>query len=461
MKWKTKALLGFLMGPALAGSIPRATVVTYPAPAGEKLSEDYTVEADGKPVSVYAARTLDEPFAGKQWNFGGPYSFASFDFEGRVRVRVTAKKPLGRVVVRPESFGLKPAVQGDTLTLDLDRPRKVSIEPDGKNGPLLLFANPLETSRPKEGAPDVIWFGPGIHKPERLKVGSGQTLYIAGGAVVKGGVQVTGKNVRVLGRGILCGNDWPWTRGPGNLIGLQDASDVRIDGVILRGCWGWTLVPRNCDRVTITNVKICNGRVQNDDGINPCNSRNVTVRDCFIRSDDDCLALKGLRLEGENNVEDILVEDCTLWCDRARIVLMGHESRAKYMRRIVFRNIDIIHYAMTPFLLEPGEEMVLEDVRFENIRLNGEGQNDFIALRPVVNQYMKNKVPGHIRNVRFEDVSITGAPGAYRIRVQGADEAHQVRGVVFRKVTRRGEAVAASSANVLVGSFAGDVQFGP
>jgi len=448
--------------PAAGAGAPRATVVTWPAPSEEKLSEDYTVEADGKPVAVYAARTLDEPFAGKQWNHGGPYSFACFDFEGRVRVRVTSKKPLDRVVVRPESYGLRPAVQGNGLTLEFDRPRKISIEPDGKNGPLLLFANPLETVRPKAGDPDVIHFGPGTHKPERIRVGSGQTLYVSGGAVVKGGVHVTGKNVRILGRGILCGNDWAWTRGPGNLIGLQDASDVQIEGVILRGCWGWTLVPRGCDRVTITNVKICNGRVQNDDGINPCNSRNVTVRDCFIRSDDDCLALKGLRLEGENNnVEDVTVEDCTLWCDRARIVLMGHESRAKFMRRVVFRNIDIIHYVMTPFLLEPGEEMVMEDVRFENIRLHGEGQNDFITLRPVVNQYMRNKVPGHIRNIRFENVSITGAPGAYRIRVQGADEAHQVQGVVFRKVTRRGEAVAAPSAGVQVGNFTKDVQFGP
>ena len=440
----------------------RPTVVTYPAPPEEKLSDDYKVEADGKPVAVYTARTLDEPFAGKQWNYGGPYSFACFDFEGRVRVRITSKKPLDRVVIRPESYGLRPDVQGNSMVLDLDRPRKVSIEPDGKNGPLLLFANPLETERPRQGDPGVLYFGPGTHKPERIRVEGGQTLYVAGGAVVKGGVQVTGRNVRILGRGILCGNDWPWRKGPGNLIGLQDASDVRIDGVILRGCWGWTIVPRNCERVTVTNVKICNGRVQNDDGINPCNSRGVTVRDCFIRSDDDCLALKGLRLEGENNnVEDILVEDCTLWCDRARIMLLGHESRAKFMRRIVVRNVDIIHFVMTPFLLEPGEEMVLEDVRFENVRLHGEGQNDFITLRPVVNQYMKNRVPGHVRNVRFENVSVTGRPGPCRIRVLGADEAHQVRDVVFKNVSRGGEAVTEGSAGVEVGNFTRDVRFEP
>ena len=34
--------------------------------------------ADGRPVDVYTARTLDAPFAGKQWDFGGPYGFANF-----------------------------------------------------------------------------------------------------------------------------------------------------------------------------------------------------------------------------------------------------------------------------------------------------------------------------------------------------------------------------------------------
>ena len=83
-----------------------------------------------------------------------------------------------------------------------------------------------------------------------------------------------------------------------------------------------------------------------------------------------------------------------LWCDRARIFLLGHESRAAFMRQITLRNLDIIHFTMTPFLFEPGEDMRLEDVTVENVRLHGEGQRELIRLKPVVNQYMRKQGAG-------------------------------------------------------------------
>jgi hypothetical protein len=45
-----------------------------------------------------------------------------------------------------------------TLRLTLDGPRKFSLEPEGKRGPLLLFANPLETDAPRLDAAGVIHF---------------------------------------------------------------------------------------------------------------------------------------------------------------------------------------------------------------------------------------------------------------------------------------------------------------
>jgi len=438
-----------------------AKVVTYPAPAGETLSPDYLVRAAGQKVDIYSARVLDPPFAGKQWDFGGPYSFANFDFSGSVTVRIVSKRSLANVVIRPKSFGIETRLIDDhTLELTLDRPRKFSVEPDGKKGPLLLFANPPETDAPKPGDKGVVYFGPGVHKPEKIVLQSNQTLYLAGGAVVKAEVLVQGENIRIRGRGILDGSDWQWRKGPvGNLIAIRNSTDVEISGITLRGSSHWSIVPKSCRRVTIRNVKLCNSRVQNDDGINPCNSQDVLITDCFIRSDDDCVALKGLDFSGENsNVERITVENTVLWCDRARIFLLGHESRAAYMRNITLRNLDIIHFTMTPFLFEPGEDMRLENITIEDIRMHGEGQREFIRLRPVVNQYMRKKVPGFISNITFKNITLDGRPGEYLVQIQGADAEHNVRDVTFENVSIAGAKLTGKSKPLRIGSHTQNVR---
>jgi hypothetical protein len=435
----------------------RAETVIYPAPPGELLSTDYQVQVSGRTVDVYTARVLDPPFAGKQWDYGGPYSFANFDLTGPVEVWIRSKKPLQNTIVRPASAHVTTRYDDNqnALILSLPAPCKISVEPEGKKGPLLLFANPREESVPQPGLARAkpIYFGPGIHQAGKITVTNNQTLYLAGGAVVKGGVIAQGENIRIAGRGILDGSDWEWRNGPTPVVLSIRGTNVEVSGITIRGASHWTIVPRDSRHITVRDVKICGGRVQNDDGINPCNSQDVLISNCFIRTDDDCVALKGLELIGPNsNVERITVERCTLWCDRARIFLLGHESRAPFMRDIRLRDLDIIHFTMTPFLFEPGEEMRLENVLVENVRIHGEGQKELLRLKPVVNQYMQNKVPGHIRNVCFRDLEVSGDPGDYRVQVSGADGDHQVRGVTLEKISILGTALDANSARLEVGS---------
>jgi hypothetical protein len=464
--YRAATLVTLLLGPwfpaVLARAAPPGSVVTYPAPAGERLSPDYQVWASGQKVDVYTARVLDPPFAGKEWDHGGLYSFASFDMSAPAVVKIVSRRPLRNVVVRPPPSNVKAEVVDDnTLILKLENPRKLSIEPEGRRGPLLLFANSIQPAAPKPGDPGVVFFGPGIHKPERIVLQSGQTLWLAGGAVVKAEVRVEGSRIRIGGRGILDGSDWEWRKGPfGHLIGIHNSDDVEIEGITLRGSSHWTIVPRNSRHVAIRNVKICNSRVQNDDGINPCNSQDVLISDCFIRSDDDCVALKGLDLSApSSNTERITVENSILWCDRARVFLLGHESRARFMRQVTLRNLDIIHFRMTAFLLEPGEDMRLEQVTADDIRIHGEGQRELIRLKPVVNEYMRKKVPGFIRDVRFQNVFVEGKRGDYLVEVEGADSAHGVRDVTFDNVSILGAVLSRNSPSVRLGKHAENVTF--
>ncbi|MGC8640331.1 MAG: glycosyl hydrolase family 28 protein, partial [Isosphaeraceae bacterium] len=234
--------------------------------------------------------------------------------------------------------------------------------------------------------------------------------------------------------------------------------------IVLRGSFAWTVVPMRCKNVVVRNIKILGSRVQNDDGINPCNSRNVLIDHCFVRSDDDCVALKGLRNlnRADAPVHGITVRNCIFWCDRARIFLFAHESQAPAIEDLHYHDCDIVHYRMTPFLLEPGELMPIRNARFENFRIEGEGQRDFITLRPTVNQYMVVKKPGSIRNIIFKNIMLAGEkPGPARVVVQGASESNRVEDILFDNVVCYGRKLNAHSANVQIGKFTGNIRFGP
>ncbi len=114
---------------------------------------------------------------------------------------------------------------------------------------------------------------------------------------------------------------------------------------------------------------------------------------------------------------------------------------------------------MTPFLFEPGEDMRLENLRVEDVRIYGEGQAELIRLRPVVNQYMQKKVPGFIRDVRFKDIVLTGCLGAYGVQLAGADPEHTVRDVRFENVTILGKSLTRAAPQLTIGLNVSEVRF--
>jgi hypothetical protein len=206
-----------------------------------------------------------------------------------------------------------------------------------------------------------------------------------------------------------------------------------------------------------------------------------------VRSDDDCVTPKGMGARwqgfyGESGdghsttnpaqgfpVDNLRVENCILWSDRAHIWRIGCESQAEAFRNLVFRNIDVVHFPdlwtpdEVPFCisLEPSEDMVQENILFENIRVRTTGQRGFIDARPKVTQWARRPVPGRIQNVIFRNVSFNGpagkAPG--RIRVSGPGPDHAVANVRFENVTRNGKALTAAAPGVELLGFVRGVSF--
>ncbi len=85
----------------------------------------------------------------------------------------------------PWRMGLQPRVKDGRFRFRLRQPCQLSIEPGGSlRHPLHLFANPLEKDVPDPNDPKVRYYGPGYHEVGEIELLSGETVYIAGGAMV-------------------------------------------------------------------------------------------------------------------------------------------------------------------------------------------------------------------------------------------------------------------------------------
>jgi hypothetical protein len=424
--------------------------------SGQKNNIVYEVLINGKPVSIYQ---------GSVWNpgyvpsYGGPYWFCSFEVTGETAVEVVTSRALNNLELLPKSKGVIPIVSGQKISFNISKPMQLVLELDGKNGPLMLFANGPEKNIPKEGDPNLIYYGPGEHNVGAIELTDNQTLYLAEGAVVSGGIHAKGKNITIRGRGVLDGIAYERSKGPIRYpVFLEDCQNVTVEGIVIKDSWIWTFVMRGCKGVYVDNVKSLSPRVENGDGIDIVNSQDVTVINSFVRSDDDCIAIKGMGAANRQGCANILFENCILWSDRAHVWRLGAEVDAEYFRNLVFKNIDVLHfpdlwtYDEVPFCisLEPANELPIENVLFQDIRVRTSGQKGFIDVRPKVTMFAGNKTPGSISNVIFRNISFTGPQGSKpgMVRVSGPDPDHSVSNISFENVTYNTEPITVSSSNV-------------
>jgi hypothetical protein len=355
-----------------------------------------------------------------------------------VKVIVTCAEPIRAARILPTSFQIVPVIQGKSLTLTLNQPRPVTIEINGNwVRSLHLFANPPEAATPRPDDRNVIYFGPGVHEVSGLKVGDGKTVYLAPGAIIKGTAgghgpvfALEGNNIVLRGRGILDGSLCPTHSR--NLL-LVRGKDITVEGIILRDSSTWNIPIRRSERVTVRNVKVLGYRA-NSDGIDICNSRDVTVEGCFLRTLDDLIVVKTDKGQGESH--RIVARDCVLWNEVAHALSVGAELREN-VDDVLFTNCDVIHDKGREWTLRVFhcDSAWVSNVRFENIRI--EESRKLISLWIGKFVWTRDPERGHIRSVTFKRIHATATP--LRVELQGCDETHLVEDVLFRDVTVNGK----------------------
>ena len=312
-----------------------------------------------------------------------------------------------------------------------------------------MFVNPEETDIPDPNDPDVIYFGPGIHEITSISVvGDNKTVYIAGGAVVRGALSETektgrrpasfvlrGKNITFRGRGIFDQERVPRTQSRRTMTVSVDG--FKLEGVILCNSSQWTVSMRDCNNVHIDNLKLFGHRA-NSDGIDINSCMDVLVENSFLRTWDDLIVVKTLR--GSNqDAGRIHVRKCVLYNEIAHALSIGAELTRK-VEDVLFEDCDIIgdHGREWTLRIYHTDKALIKNVRFENIRIEESVKFASLWINKAV--WSTDAERGNIEDVVFRNITVnnSGYPLHREIEFLGYDADHAIRNVTIENVVING-----------------------
>jgi hypothetical protein len=426
-----------------ASLLTHGELVTYPAPKEARMNPAFTVEvrqgtADWQQLPVYNV-LVDRV---EETHKVTDSSMAFFDFDGEAEIRVISNAARVKDArVRPLSYDIKPEVKGDTLTFTIDRPRLLSVEVNGDIfSNLQLFANPIDRNRPaniKKFAKGKgnRYFGPGYHKLDSvLLIGSGENVYIDGGAYIDGEIEIKdAENVTLYGRGLVY---------PSRKMGLKvsNSRNVRIDGLFTTQC-----AVGGSDGVEVSNVKVISYYGWGD-GFNIFASSNVHYDGVFARTSDDCTTIYATRKGYTGGCHDILTENSVLWADVAHpfmIGLHGNVENPDTIERALYRNIDVLDMKEKQidyqgvFAILAGDNNTVRDITFEDIRVEDFRQGKLFDIRLPFNKKYCGAPGAAIENIRFKDIIYNGDRSELSLII-GYDETRKVKGIEFDNLVING-----------------------
>ena len=388
-----KRLILSLAGIAVLLSAAAQNVVTYPAIPGMTTSTAYSLTVSNIPVWV--EQVGPDGMEGLH--------IANFSCDGPQTITIETPDKIDGYTIQPVSYGIKAKARKNKLTFKIDGPRKLYVQING-NPYLALFANPLETEIPSSNTPGVRFFGPGVHDAGQIALEDNMTIYIAGGALVNGQVRGSGRNVRILGRGSMGGN-----------LSVNNCENLTVDGIFMRSTRGWTNTVTNSRNTVYRNVKVFSHTgTWGLDGINPVSCKGFLIEDCFIRTRDDCIAVKanGNPDNYDLSCRDVTVRGCQLvgW-DHADGMTLGFELNGGTVENIRMTDCDILrargsgrtggHAAFSIVCDGPSE---VRNITFEDIRVESDIEYKNLEIILTEGERYGNGRMGSIKGIHMKNV---------------------------------------------------------
>ena len=398
----------------------------YGLPGDTPPSSIFKVWLDGQPAPVAHTGNADIVIA----SGAGPFRF---DIE--------VPDPVATACVRPRRLGLEAVISGNRVTVVVPGPTKVVLEIGGRK-PLLLVAHAPEQNRPDPANPSVRYFAAGrIHDIGRVRLAAGETVYIEGGAVVRGAFHaVEAHGLRITGHGILDGGCFGDDNKQRSIM-IEASRDVVVEGITMLRPSTWMIVLGVCDRVVVRDVAQI-GEVVCSDGVDVVGSRDVLIEDCLLTNNDDCVAVKSLGAPGQveererdwrRDVRGVRVRNCTMlnW-GSGNVMEIGFELQADSVGDIVFQDIDVIgsHVYSAVFSIHNGDRATVSGVCFQDIRVEHMWCK-LIDIRIMNSRYTVDKEPGQVRDILFRNIQCITNTFNTPSLIGGFDERHTVENVRF------------------------------
>jgi hypothetical protein len=471
---------------------------------------------------AYAMRTISKTAQPGQSNkayfqhlAGWTHTYVNFETTTDVIVEITdaVGYKIESAVVHPQEKGSATVDKLGRAYVNLKKDSLVAVDIDGQMDKqdtgmgykgdaihtISIFANPPLVGKPDPNGPGVrfvkagekpptdgdwttLYFGPGVHRIGLgYKVRKNCQYYIPGDAIVYGtfntgrdpngeAIWTNGENVRIFGHGTLSGAklthpDYTTPKETEEKrrvlyrpIEVNGATNTTVEGItIVDAAFHSIMMPGGSDQKpnTVKWAKMINWRA-NGDGINPFD--NGKVENCFIRTQDDALIVRG---KG--------ISDTVIWNDANGTAFVMDQLQAQKGGGIEVKNCSVIYSRAVwnewgggrVFGLrgdgegEAGAKVVFRDIKIEDPRPT---LQSFFLCTEVPEPYVKpaqRRGPGEVSGVLFENVSIAKPSVRGEPELIWAYQGAKITNFTFKNVTLDGKPMALSDfkVNEFVESF--------
>jgi hypothetical protein len=400
----------------------------------------HTVSANGTAVPVKA-----ESVSGTSHDVA---MFAKGTGTATVSVTMPGLAASAAPVVTPRTLAIATTRSGDTVTFTIRDAHPLVIETPGVRA-LFLFVTPEETAVPSATDPDVLYFGPGEHDAGVIRPVSGQTVYLAPGALVHGRIDGDGvTGVQVLGRGILdAGADTSRT-GKTMAIRFHDSSDITVSGIGVRNAQWWQTLYIRSSGIHVSWLNLM-GTLINNDGIDTDGVQDMTVEHNFVMSGDDGFGWHALdaATNGEPETRGLHATDTTFWnVTGGNPVRFGSSMETEVFTDVSVTKSYVLRAKEVALKFDVQDWATVSDVTVDGFHVESQPVGkQAIVLQVLKGQYSNDTgyrdERGRITGITIRDFTdVTADP----VTLSGWDATHGISDVAFEDVVLGGAPLTAA-----------------